>query len=90
MAGGDVAWPQKLAAGLGVVTFEDRSGTGWFKGGHDDTTANFVLCMETGQRCVVMLSNDVRAERLYPELGRQALGPDDMPWSWEYDWMEAP
>jgi CubicO group peptidase (beta-lactamase class C family) len=90
LAGGDVAWPQKLAAGLGVVTFEDRSGPGWFKGGHDDTTANFVLCMETGQRCVVMLSNDVRAERLYPELGRQALGPDDMPWSWEYDWMEAP
>lgn len=90
LIGGDVAWPQKLAAGLGVLTFEDRSGTGWFKGGHDDTTANFVLCLETGQRCVVMLSNDVRAERLYPELGRQALGPDDMPWSWEYDWMEAP
>ena len=90
LAGGDVAWPQKLAAGLGVITFEDRSGPGWFKGGHDDTTAGFVLCLETGQRCVVMLSNDVRAERLFPELGRQALGPDDMPWSWEYDWMDAP
>jgi CubicO group peptidase (beta-lactamase class C family) len=90
LAGADTEWPQKLAAGLGVITFEDRSGSGWFKGGHDDTTADFVLCLEAGQRCVVMLSNDVRAERLYPELGRQALGPDDMPWSWEYDWMDAP
>lgn len=90
LAAGNAAWPQKLAASLGVVTFEDRSGPAWFKGGHDDTTADFVLCMETGQRCVVMLSNDVRAERMYPELGRQALGPGDMPWSWEYDWMEAP
>ena len=86
----ETAWPQKLAAGLGVVTFEDRSGPAWFDGGHDDSTADFVLCLETGQRCVVMLSNDVRAERLFPELGRQALGPDDMPWSWEYDWLDQP
>ncbi len=88
--GPETAWPQKLAAGLGVVTFEDRSGPAWFDGGHDESTADFVLCLETGQRCVVMLSNDVRAERLFPELGRQALGPDDMPWSWEYDWLDQP
>jgi CubicO group peptidase (beta-lactamase class C family) len=88
--GAETAWPQKLAAGLGVVTFEDRTGPGWFDGGHDDATAGFVLCLETGQRCAVMLSNDVRAERLFPELGRQALGPDDMPWSWEYDWLDQP
>lgn len=88
--GAEAAWPQKLAAGLGVVAFEDRSGPGWFEGGHSDTTAGFVLCMETGQRCVVMLSNDVRADRLFPELGRQALGPDDMPWSWQFGWLDAP
>ncbi|MFL6632452.1 MAG: serine hydrolase domain-containing protein [Massilia sp.] len=90
MDGAEAAWPQKLAAGLGVVTFEDRTGPGWFDGGHDDATAAFVLCLETGQRCVVMLSNDVRAERLFPELGRQALGPDDVPWSWKYDWLDQP
>jgi len=90
LAGAEAAWPQKLAAGMGVVTFADRTGPGWFEGGHDDTAAQFVLCLETGQRCVVMLSNDVRAERLFPELGRQALGPDDMPWSWEYAWMDEP
>lgn len=88
--GPETEWPQRLAAGLGVVTFEDRTGPGWFDDGHDETTADFVLCLETGQRCVVLLSNDVRAERLFPELGRQALGPDDMPWSWVYDWLEPP
>ena len=80
------AWPQSLAAGLGVVTFRDRSGPAWFKGGHNDSTGNMLLCLERGQRCVLMLSNDVRAERIYPELARRALGETDMPWRWEYGW----
>jgi CubicO group peptidase (beta-lactamase class C family) len=75
-----------LAAGLGVVTFRDRSGTGWFKGGHNDSTGNMVICLEARQRCVVMLSNDVRAERIFPEIARLALGENDMPWGWEYGW----
>ncbi|WP_137171487.1 serine hydrolase [Massilia sp. HP4] len=75
-----------LAAGLGVVTFQDRSGTGWFKGGHNDSTGNMAICLEAGRRCVVMLSNDVRAERLFPEIARLALGANDMPWRWEYGW----
>jgi hypothetical protein len=37
-----------------------------------------------------MLSNDVRADRVFPELGRQALGPDDMPWSWQFAWLDTP
>jgi len=84
------AWPQELAAGLGVVTFRDRSGPAWFKGGHDDWTANLVLCLARGQRCVVLMSNDVRAEQLYPELARLALGETDMPWSWEYSGYGVP
>lgn len=84
------AWPQALAAGLGVVSFADRSGPAWFKGGHNDSTGNMVLCLERGQRCVVMLSNDVRAERIYPELARRLLGETDMPWRWEYGWYGAP
>lgn len=79
-------WPQGLAAGLGVLTFAGRAGPAWFKGGHDEWTANMVVCLERGQRCVVFLSNDVRAERLYPELTRLALGETDMPWGWEYSW----
>lgn len=77
-----------LAAGLGVVTFKDASGQAWFKGGHNDSTANMVVCLEAGGRCVVMLSNDVRAERLYPELARFVLGKTSMPWQWEYGWWK--
>jgi hypothetical protein len=32
----------------------------------------------------------VRAERLYPGIATQVLGPNDMPWSWEYDFVAAP
>jgi len=86
LAPGRVAWPQGLAAGLDLVTFRDRSGPAWFKGGHDDGTGNMVICLEGGRRCVVMLSNDVRAERIYPALARRVLGETDMPWKWEYGW----
>jgi CubicO group peptidase (beta-lactamase class C family) len=84
------AWPQQLAAGLGVVSFQDRSGgAGWFKGGHNEITANMVICLDAKRRCVVMLSNDVRAERIYPELARRVLGENDMPWAWEYNFPPA-
>jgi hypothetical protein len=73
-----------LAAGLGVVTFQDASGRAFFKGGHNDWTGNMVVCLERNQRCVVLLSNDVRAERLYPDLLAAILGPTNMPWRWEY------
>ena len=68
----------------------DRDGPAFFQGDHDDFSANFVLCRVTGGRCAVLMSNDVRAERLYPELVRLALGETDMPWGWVYRWYEAP
>ncbi len=77
-----------LSAGLGLVTFQDPSGLAWFKGGHNESTGNIVICLETGQRCVVMLSNDVRAERIYPALAKVVLGETAMPWWWEYDWVQ--
>ena len=77
-----------LSAGLGLVTFRDASGPAWFKGGHNDWTGNIAICLETGKRCVVMLANDVRAERIYPALARAVLGETRMPWRWEYDWAE--
>jgi CubicO group peptidase (beta-lactamase class C family) len=78
-----------LAAGLGVVTFRDTTGPAWFKGGHNDWTGNMVVCLEHGRRCVAMLANDVRAERIYPELVRAILGETRMPWRWEYDWLDT-
>ena len=76
-----------LAAGLGLVTFRDTSGPAFFKGGHNDWTGNMAICLEARRRCVVMLANDVRAERIYPELAQLVLGETAMPWDWEYEWF---
>ena len=79
-----------LLAGLGLVTFQDPAGEMWFKGGHNDWTGNMVVCLESRKRCLVLLSNDVRAERIYPDLTRAVLGQTTMPWAWEYDWLKPP
>jgi CubicO group peptidase (beta-lactamase class C family) len=73
-----------LAAGLGVVTFKGPQGPGFFKGGHNDSTGNTWVCVEKAQRCIVILSNDVRAEPLFPRLTKALLGDTGMPWAWEY------
>lgn len=73
----------KLSAGLGVITFQSRFGRAWFKGGHNATTANQVICVEKRRQCVLFLSNDVRAESLYQRLTEATLGDPGMPWSWE-------
>lgn len=87
-------WPQfqlppekqrpDLAAGLGVIAFTGPQGPGFFKGGHDDSTGNTWVCVERGQRCVVILSNDVRAEFAYPAIVKAVLGETGVPYDWEY------
>ena len=76
-------WPG-LGAGLGVIAFTGPQGPGFFKGGHNDSTGNIWVCLERGRRCVVLLSNDVRAERAFREIAELILGPTGMPWDWEY------
>ena len=76
-------WPG-LAAGLGVISFTGPQGRGLMKGGHDDITANTMVCIEARRRCVVILSNDVRAERAFPKLVETILGRTGFPWAWEY------
>lgn len=73
-----------LAVGLSVVTFAGPQGRGFFKGGHNDSTANMWACVEKGRRCVVVLSNDVRAEKAFPKLVDGILGRTGLPWRWEY------
>ena len=77
-----------LAAGLGVVVFDGPQGHGFYKGGHNDSTANTWVCLEKGRRCVVILSNDVRSEAAFPALVESVLGETGMPWTWEYGGME--
>lgn len=73
-----------LAAGLGVVVFDGPQGPGFFKGGHNDMTANSWVCVERGKRCVVIMANDVRAEKAFPALVKAALGETGVPYEWEY------
>ena len=73
-----------LQAGLGVVTFTGPQGPGFFKGGHNDSTGNTMVCLERGQRCVVILGNDVRAEDGFAPLVRFILGDTGVPFDWEY------
>jgi CubicO group peptidase (beta-lactamase class C family) len=73
-----------LAAGLGVVVFDGAQGHGFIKGGHNDTTGNTFVCVQRRHRCVVILSNDVRAESAFPQLVQFALGAIGAPWRWAY------
>jgi len=73
-----------LAAGLGVVVFDGPQGHGFYKGGHDGQTANTLVCLEQGRRCVLILSNDVRAESGFAALVRFILGDTGVPYDWEY------
>jgi CubicO group peptidase (beta-lactamase class C family) len=74
----------QATAGWGVIAFSGPQGPGWFKGGHNDTTANTLVCLKEGGRCVLILSNDVRAESAFPRLVRIALGETGVPYRWEY------
>lgn len=77
------------SAALGVIAFDGPQGPGWMKGGHNDTTANTLVCLEKGRRCVLILANDVRAERAFPALVRAALGETGVPYRWEYPGLPA-
>lgn len=80
----------ELAAGLGVVLWRGRRGAGFFKGGHDDQTDNMLVCLEEERRCLVLLANAARGDKLFPELVEALLGPTDLPWRWEYGEPAAP
>lgn len=71
-----------LAAGLGVITFTGPQGRAFEKGGHNDITGNSWICVEKRRSCVVLLSNDVRSEAIFPQLVHFILGETGAPYSW--------
>jgi CubicO group peptidase (beta-lactamase class C family) len=73
-----------LFAGLGLVVFDGPQGRGYFKGGHDEQTGNTMVCLQKGKRCLLLLSNDVRAEAGFAELVGAILGDTGVPFDWEY------
>jgi CubicO group peptidase (beta-lactamase class C family) len=73
-----------LYAGLGLIVFNGPKGPGFFKGGHDEQTANTLVCLERSERCILILSNDVRSEAGFAKLVRFVLGETGVPYDWEY------
>jgi len=73
-----------LAAGLGVILFDGPQGHGFFKGGHDEQTANLLVCLEESRDCVLLMANDVRAEAGFTRLVDFILGDTHVPLDWEY------
>lgn len=71
-----------LAAGLGLITFTGPQGRGFEKGGHNDTTGNTWVCVESRRSCEVLLSNDARAEAAFPSVVSFILGETGAPYSW--------
>lgn len=78
-----------LAAGLGIITWKGPNGRYFSKGGHNDWTGNLVICEETSKRCLIMLSNSVRAEIIFPAITQIVLGDTDYPWWWVYPNISA-
>jgi CubicO group peptidase (beta-lactamase class C family) len=74
-----------LSSGLGSVLFKGPHGAAFYKGGHDDWTDNLAVCVEAKKRCILLLSNSVRAETIYPALVESLFGHTGLPWSWEYN-----
>jgi CubicO group peptidase (beta-lactamase class C family) len=74
----------KATAALGVIAFDGPKGPGWFKGGHNDTTANTLVCLTKTQRCILIMANDVRAEKAFPTMVQALLGETGVPYRWEY------
>ena len=69
---------------MGVIVYQDGTGTWFDKGGHNPWTGNRAICHEGTQRCIVLLSNSVRAELIYADIVEQAMGENPVPWWWIY------
>ncbi len=75
----------KFAAGLGSIVFEGPYGKAFYKGGHDDWTDNLAVCVEGKKQCVLILSNSIRGETIFPALVETLAGETGLLWSWEYN-----
>jgi CubicO group peptidase (beta-lactamase class C family) len=73
----------KLGYGLGWGEFETPFGHAFFKEGHDEGTANYALCVESRQACILLMSNSVRAEGIFKALVDEFMGDTHLPWKWE-------
>lgn len=80
--------PVDVASSVGLITFTGPQGAAFFRGGHNDSTGNTLVCLEKGQRCVLIMSNDVRAEAAFPMIVGDILGETGAPWRWIFGDMK--
>ena len=81
--------PIALGYGLGWGVFETPYGHAYFKEGHDEGTANYALCVQEKNACILLLSNDVRAENIFAALVKRLFGDVKLPAAWE-GYAESP
>lgn len=79
----------QLAAGIGVETWVGPQGRGFLKGGHNEKTDNMLLCLIDADKCVVLLSNTAKGDRIFPQIIRMILGDTGFPWHWKYSSLKA-
>ncbi len=80
----------KLAAGLGCVLFQSPAGPAFYKGGHNEWTDNLAIGLPGKKRGLLLMSNSILAETIYPALVKFLWGETKFPWSWEYNAPELP
>jgi hypothetical protein len=68
---------------VGWGVFDTAYGQAYFKEGHDDGTANYAVCIEVRNDCILLMSNSVRAEGIFVALVHRLLGDVPLPWEWE-------
>lgn len=73
----------KLGYGLGWGVFETPYGHAFFKEGQNEVTANYALCVQPRQACILLMSNSIRATGIFKELVDRLMGPTGLPWQWE-------
>jgi len=74
-----------LAAGIGLVIFNGPYGKVFYKGGHDDWTDNQAICVDAKKQCILLYSNSMLGETIFPALVKNLFGEAGLPWQWEYN-----
>ncbi|WP_262695834.1 serine hydrolase domain-containing protein [Kordiimonas aquimaris] len=74
----------RLSAGLGAETWYGPQGLGFAKGGHNEKTDNMLVCLIEAKKCVVLLSNTAKGDRVFPQIVEFIMGPTGLPWRWKY------
>ncbi len=80
--------PVGVASSVGLITFSGPQGSAFSAAGTMIRPATRSVCLEKAERCVLIMSNDVRAEAAFPMIVRDILGETGAPWRWIFGDMK--